>query len=247
MMNDLDSPRERGYDLVARRLLELCPLRQQRDVVTYLEARNILADAEGVGILALPAPNAQPSIIRKLLHDGIPRDALAAAGIIREGYDAIDWPNHRVMIPWRHPSGRITALQRRTLLPREPKYVFPRGGWRPRMPFGADLFDASVDAPLVLTEGALDTLARRKLARRWGERVQVLGVPAVSILFDPKTWAPFVVGRDVIVAFDSDEAGARAAVKFAREMCTGARSVVRERLEGAKDFGEAVLAAEVLR
>lgn len=245
-MDDFDSPRARGYDLVARRLVELCPLRAQADVVQYLEGRGILADAEGAGVAALPLPGAQTAIARRLLAD-FPRDVLEAAGVLREGQDSLDWPHHRVMIPWNQPTGRVGALQRRTLLPREPKYVFPRGSWRPRAPYGAELFDPAMDGPVLLTEGALDTLARRKLARRWGERCQVLGVPAVTILFDPKTWRPFLEGRDVIIAFDSDEAGARAASKFAKEMCEGASSVVRERLEGAKDFGEAVLAREISR
>jgi DNA primase len=242
--------REAGYDRLARALLELCPLRSQRDVADYLDARKLFVDAEAVGVAALPPPGAQPALVRALLGD-YPRDALVAAGIVRGQSDGLDWPQHRLVIPWRDRDGRIASLQRRTIAPlgNLPKYVFPAGGFRPRAPYGAEFFD--VAAPdceaVVVTEGALEALARRAVARRWGERVIVLAVPSASTLLDPKTWASFIDGRDVVVAFDSDNAGERAAAAFAEKICAGARSLTRERLEGAKDFGEAILAEDFTR
>jgi hypothetical protein len=236
--------REAGYDLIARTLLDLTPLRAQPDVVEYLDDRRIVADAEASGVGALPVRAAQRSLIRAVL-DRLPdgsRGALVAAGIVRDRYDEFEWPEHRVLIPWRDRRSRITSLQRRTLLSTHPRYVFPRGAWSPREPFGAEHFDSSsrVSVPIVVTEGAMEVFTRRKLAREWGEPRLVLGVPSASILFGASTWLPFLQGRDVFVAFDSDLVGNTAALRFATEMCTGARRVLRERLEGAKDFGEAI-------
>ena len=233
------------YDEIATWLLDRCPLASQRDVVRYVrDQRDTYGDAEAVGIGALPRPG---SAMRDLVNDLLAtfrRDELEATGLLRAGRATLEWPAWRLLIPWRGRGGSIDVLQRRALGGEFPKYRFPPGR-SPGAPFGAELFDDAArdgSAEVIVCEGALDALARRKIARRAsaGERPIVLAVPSASTLFDAAVWAPFLAGRDVVLAFDSDAPGDQAARRFADRMCGGARRVVRERVDGAKDFGDVV-------
>lgn len=110
-------------------------------------------------------------------------------------------------------------------------------------PFGVELLADALsffgDVPIAVTEGALDCLARRKLARDRSEPVVVLGVPSSTSV--RAEWSELFEGREVRVSFDADAAGDRGAERFA-DVCLGtARSIQRERPH-AKDWGEMLLA-----
>jgi hypothetical protein len=69
---------------------------------------------------------------------GHPDELLAAklARWDRNGELVASWLDHRLVIPWRGPDGRICALQRRVIEKTEgPKYVLP---WAPEWPYGSE-------------------------------------------------------------------------------------------------------------
>lgn len=114
-----------------------------------------------------------------------------------------------------------------------------------RSPFGADLFDAAVegfggDVEIIVAEGALDTLSRRKLARQHGQRAVVIGVPSATTLLEDVV-AELAAGRDLVLSTDNDRAGDKAAEQLAAACAGRARSVVRERPRDAKDAGEVLM------
>ncbi len=92
---------------------------------------------------------------------------------------------------------------------------------------------------MVFVEGALDCLARRRIARARNERAAVLGVYSAST---PCEGLPLdlLSGRRVVLALDDDEAGERACDALGSALHGVARELVRERPEGAKDWGQAL-------
>jgi len=125
----------------------------------------------------------------------------------------------------------------------KPKYRFPAGR-SPKAPFGVDLLSAALgfygdDAGIVIVEGALDALARRRIARHRGERCAVLGVASAST---PCEGLPFdlLAGRRVVLALDVDDAGDEAASKLADALDDVASELERERPPG-KDWGECLV------
>jgi DNA primase len=166
------------FDAIARWIIERCPLRRQPDVRAFVEARSIFADAEGCDCGALPPPASQHLLTADLTAQFGDSD-LEHAGVLRRG--TFVFAAHRLLIPWFDRHGRIMALQRRRLDGGDPRYVWSRGR-SPKAPFGADLFDDALDylggdGEVIVCEGALDTFARRKIARQRGERAVVLGLP----------------------------------------------------------------------
>ncbi len=191
---------------------------------------------------------------RGLLHmlalDGPGREHLAERGLLgeaeRDGWRyrqpsvAINYrtahPDSALIIPWRDPDGRISTLQGRRLDGGSPKYVFPARR-RPAWPYGSDAWRADDARPIVLTEGATDTLAVRILDRAHGLARRVLGLPGVTA-WDPQ-WSTLVAGRVVSVAFDADAAGERAWTRLYPVLVeAGATQIKRMRPEGAKDFAD---------
>lgn len=228
------------YHAIATHLLEVCDLRSAQPVASYLDRRGVYADAEAVGVRGLPED--QRALVAALC-EAFPREELVLSGLLRADRDALEFGNtHHVLIPWRDRDGHISAIQRRRLDERRPKYLFPPR-LSPREPFGADLIDEALafspDAEVVVTEGALDTLARRKLARLLGERSVVIGIPSASMC--SSSWSTYFEHRNVVIAFDSDDAGDDAASRFASGVCADARTVTRERPVDAKDCNEVLL------
>lgn len=224
-----------AYHAIATALLELCELDSAPDVAAYLEARAIGDEAAAAGVRALPRD--QRSLVASMLA-AFPREALVSAGVLRAGRDAIDWgASHRLLLPWRDADGHVVAIQRRRLDDGRPKYVFPPDV-APMDPFGCELLTGE-EREIIVTEGALDALARRKLARMRGEDAAVVAIPSATTI--RPDWSRYFAGRDVVIAFDADEAGDRAAERFALEVCAAARSVIRERPQGAKDINEVLL------
>jgi DNA primase len=231
------------FDEIASALLERCALHRQADVVSFVTSRGIFADAQAVGFGALPPPREQAALVAEL-RAAFGGEDLALSGLVRGERLAFD--EHRLVIPWRDRAGRVVTLQRRVIQGAPPsKYIFPKGR-PPRVPFGVELardalaFHAThgARAELIVCEGALDTLARRRIARLRGESCVVVGVASASLRFDG--WADLVADRDVVVSFDADAAGDKAALDFAA-LCSGAKSLTRERPVDAGDVNEVLL------
>lgn len=233
------------YHEIATALLELCPLAPNgnatpasADVVTYLEHRGVFADAQAAGVCALPPAREQGAIVGSL-RDRF-GDDLELAGLFDRDRDSIPFAWNRLVIPWRRPDGSIASLQRRRLDAEvRGRYIFPRGVMTSH-PFGSDVV-AGVDGELVVTESALDCLARRRLARAEGERCLVVGLPSAkpsrAML---EQLADLARGRDVVLCLDADAAGDEGAAAIAKTLSGIARSLTRERPEGVKDAGELV-------
>jgi hypothetical protein len=99
------------------------------------------------------------------------------------------------------------------------------------------------DAEVILTEGALDALARRAFARTNRETCAVLGVYSAS---SPDLGLPLDLlrGRRVVLALDDDKAGDAACVKLAQALADVTGKLVRERPPiGAKDWAETLVLA----
>lgn len=216
---------------IATWLIENCPLNEAPDVAAYLDSRGILADAQGTGCAALPTADLHPRVVaamRKAFGDDTDH-----CGLVRG--TGFAHPDNRIILPWKDRAGRIATLQRRRIdAGTEKRYVFCSGR-SAREPFGIDgVRDGS--EVLVVSEGAFDALARRKLARLDGDDVDVVAIPSASTLM-PDVIAELAAGRDLVLSLDNDAAGDAAAVTLAAA-CSSARRIVRERPQGVKDAGE---------
>jgi DNA primase len=232
-----------SYEAIASARLDLCsPLRSVApDVARYLDARGVFADAEAIGVCGLPTDTRE--LVKTLLAT-FDRAELERAGVLRTGLDAIEWPRAPLLIPWRDRYGRITCIQRRRIDGGSPKYLSPPGR-APRAPFGMDLLAVALtqhgeDCEVAFVEGAIDTLARRRIARSCGENVAVLGVYSAA---SPCEGLPLdlLAGRSVLLALDDDAAGERACAKLAARLQGVARALVRERPTEAKDWADALV------
>ena len=207
------------------------------DVTRYLGKRGLLDEARADGWAALdPAPRGE--VVASMLREHFGADA-RATGLVRDD-GRLARPEHRLLIGWRDPAGRLATLQRRRLDAGEPKYVFPLGR-PPRWPYGVERLDGtSAGVPVVFVEGAVDVLAARALARHAGRERVVLGLPGVSG-WRPE-WATLAAGRHAFVALDADAAGDAAVPRIARDLlAAGATGVERLRPVGAKDWGEGLV------
>jgi DNA primase len=265
---------ELAFDRGCRLLLSLCPLDGQLPgtVGAGLAFTGLLEEARAAGWGELPA---EP------LHLGAEEAKVAAGG----GFDTTDlsraelagrllghrrdlrWllklgntfahPEHRLLIPWRSPDGRINELQRR-YAPRNgtgreappaktPKYVFAsREDYSPqaRYAYGVDRkLELDQADEIFLVEGAVDAIAIRALVRlenqvraEFGKaplRIEPLGLPGVT------SWKqvgssvlPFLAGKVVQIGFDNDDTpkpGVEAAVELVNREArrAGARAVKR--------------------
>lgn len=197
---------------------------------------------------------------------GVPRsvvDEELYTIVTLDGPEFVD-EEHRLVIPYRAPDGTVYTWQRRSLDDREDKYKFPRSwnrrtgkrvreGWGrgARWPYGIErLATAAPDAPITYTEGPLDAGAKRLMNAAAGRTGVVLGVPGTQ------AWRPFFAtfarGRIAFVATDADRQtdpkkrdwGEEAAQRWGADLWrAGAREVVRERPERAKDWSEALARA----
>lgn len=230
------------FDEIARALIELCPLRDQPDVRSYVEGRHVYADAEANDCAALPKKPQQHAIVAELVARFGAVD-LDRAGLCHNGMFV--YADHRLVIPWRDRAFRIEALQRRLLVAAKKKYVWSRGR-SPKAPFGSDLFVECAnyfggDFEVIVCEGALDTFARRKIARHRDERAIVLGVPSASESADGGL-LELVRNRVLRISVDPDAAGERAAQRIGTACLGSAKKILRERAKSGKDCNEVLLA-----
>lgn len=173
-------------------------------------------------------------------------------------------PDHRLLIPWRGPGGRLWTLQRRWVATdgdtaASPpklgsrtvgKYLFPptsslnpSGAWC----YGWDRAEAGDFEELWLCEGAVDVLALRALNRRGelraggGERSMVaLGLAGLQAWGKVREDVLALArGRRCFLALDSDEPADKAADAIGPELHRAAASrVQRVRPRQGKDWAE---------
>jgi DNA primase len=236
--DDADGTLSEALASVAEALLENCPLERARQACAYLEARGLIEEALADGWGALPDdPEPLVHVVdRVLMSHGA--DVWQRSGFGGRGGGLV-WPEHRVLIPWRDPSGRVTTLQRRLARrasKEERAYVFPRGG-AAEWPYGVDTALAAASVAIAFVEGAFDALALRALYRKRHVQRVVVGVPGVANF--RAAWAELSRGRHVYIAFDNDTAGDRAAKPLAQTLyAAGAARVTRARPTRAKDWAE---------
>lgn len=213
-------------------------------VARYLRNRGVFDEAAAVGVRGLPSD--ARALIKGALGMFERRD-LELAGVLRRGVECIDWRRYFLVIPWRDRWGRITFVQRRRLDHHNdgfPKYLSARGR-SPRAPFGVELLAKTLeehgpDVEVIFVEGAVDCLARRRIARDNGDSAAVLGVYSAS---SPAVGLPVeeLRGRRVVLALDADEAGERGCRAMAQALAGVAGVFVREKPpEPAKDWAEAL-------
>ena len=207
------------FDALARVVLEACPFDGDDAVREYLRRRILLVGARDDAWAALPTnPDERRELVARVV-DTCGRDAWQRSGLAR-GDDFV-FPEHRIVIPWRTPDGRIATVQRRALDGRKNKYVFATGR-SPLWPYGVEALrdETRADLPVLLVEGAADVLAVRELAAPELDVIKrtyvTLGVPGVATWRD--AWTELLRGRSLCVGFDRDKAGEDQAPKLAERL-----------------------------
>jgi len=162
-----------------------------------------------------------------LARRGIPAELARAAG----ARYSLDWYGRpAVVFPVRDLEGRLVAAQGRHTDGRDDPKARSAG------PIGAGLFSTpdALDAdPVILAEAPIDALS-----------LAAAGYPAVALCGTAlRPWMPPVLSwRRVLLAFDADEAGDKAAAEWTAALRYGTRCE-RLRPEGAKDWNALLLAA----
>lgn len=197
-------------------------------VCAYLDGRGLLQAAQADGWFAM-APTAGD-----LLCGVFGVELVARCGLV-DAQGKLKWPEHTLAIPWRTPAGLVQTIQRRHLGECEAKrrYVFPTGRG-PAHPYGIEHITRR--GPLALVEGAMDVLAWRVGAP--ASRFETpLGVPGVSGW--KGDWDAIVADRNVLIAYDDDDAGNREVSKLeARFRAAGAVRVGRSTPKRGKDWAD---------
>ncbi len=233
------------FHAIVRPLLHLGRLDDSpiaRDGTAYLRGRGLLDAAVADGWACFPSTASTRREWIKMLRETFDGRDIDGCGFVRGS--GLTFPDNRLVVPWRDPSGLVDTIQRRRLDGQaSSKYVFPSGR-APQWPYGIErLASAPLDAPIVLVEGAVDVLARRILDMDQGKVRVVLGVPGGGWR---KRWAEYGKDRVVYVATDADEAGNRFCEQWSEQLYSaGCVEVKRLRPVGSKDWGDQVAARVV--
>jgi hypothetical protein len=255
------SEEQRALARVGPILLELCSLEAPSGAEgrAYLARRGVLEEAIGDSWGVLPPLKDRPALIASLIERAGGVEAVAASGLVRRGRDgalsfkhtghpheADDLP---LLIPYRGPDGSLMALERRRIdvggaPPGVIRYV--HHGARVAIGGAIDVSSSPASTPIAYTEGAVDRLALRVLARRAGRALVVVALAGVDAWHERA--AELSKGRRALVATDNDPPdertggpgpGDRAALKWGQALIdAGALDVQRLRPEGAKDWAE---------
>lgn len=218
-----------------------------------LASRGVLREAQADGWGSLP-PNLRSNATPEGLSSLAARPELAWL----LGSDGVRHPEHRLLIPWRAPTGHIWTLQRR-FAPlhgdespsKGGKYVLPSGHHHQppaAYPYGAQVPELAIAEEIWLVEGAIDALAVRALNAKGLLRsdhalrsLAVLGLPGLGAWGQVRDWTlARVRGRVVRVALDADQAGAEAAARIGIDCHHGGAARVTRKgpPEGCKDWAD---------
>ena len=156
---------------------------------------------------------------------GLPHDVVTQLGNAESGFAM-----HRGRLAYRYPCG---------LKVRNPEGVEPRFAWvegKAQAPWRAELIRESTKC-VVITEGESDAAAA--IASGVEETGEVLIVSSPGTSFRQE-WAPLFAGKDVVLAFDADDAGAKATERVMKILGPIAASVRvigwSSRPDGVKDL-----------
>ncbi len=180
---------------------------------TYLEKRGIDETTQETFRLGY-APDAWERTLRALRSKGYDQELLQKAGLVSRSdrgkyYDAF---RHRLMFPIADPRGQIIGFGGRTLTGEEPKYINSREGphfSKGRTWYGLDLAREEIrrQGVAVVMEGYMDVIA----AHQFGitNAVASLGTALTS----EQARALHVLAQDLVIAYDADASGQKAAHK----------------------------------
>ena len=235
---------------VVEQLLELCPVRKEPDVLTYLRGRGLEHEAHALGALPRDRRALDALHARLVVEHG--EDAVAAAGLTNKPEEGghfwpVPYAQNRLVIPWRGPGleAPIVTCQRRRLDgEKRNRYVNPTGiGFAHPFGIGEALELMGAGTELSIVEGALDTLAIREVWRRCEVEARVaIGIPS-ACKWRP-SWARYAAGCSIVrIALDADAAGERLVECIEADIRGAAPNAAIERSTptGAKDWGDALV------
>ena len=220
-----------GVQRVLAALLELCPL--EGEGLRYLtEDRGLSVETcryAHVGYVS------EPDRVRRVLVNGFPADVLDELGIVYRG-EHLAFERHPLLFPILR-NGRPIYVQGRALGPVAKKHE----RWRSMRGGVPSLYnlDALADdwrRPVMLCEGPVDTLS----AHQWAPSYSAVGVFGAGSF--KREWSAPLRGRDVVLAFDPDEAGDRGAMDVASELAAVGAVVRRMELPHGMDVNAWMLA-----
>jgi DNA primase len=222
---------------LARVMLAACPLDSPsaEDVRRYLAGRGILDGARADGWGALPTTPAGLSDVRARIVATVGADAWTRSGLAHaQDPERWRWSSHRLVIPWRAPSGDVQTVQRRVIAPADgPRYVAPAGR-EPLYPYNVNALANAPSATVAIVEGAVDAVALRMACEAEGVLASIVGIPGVAAWREG--WREYVRGRVVAIATDGDDAGEACARRLAPRLAPVAREVQRWRPDAGKDW-----------
>lgn len=197
-----------------------CPF-TDKDRKFYVNTENGLWDSKTAGISGnvhqflehkarFNQENLSRRLLRKLAKDrGLPPEAFEGVGLGHDG-------NHYT-IPFYDRDGKLVDLRLYTI----GKRPITTKGMKPGLLFAPEL---GRDGEVWICEGEWDAIALRWLAKSLGKKVTVVGVPGASSFL--VEWVDWLRGRDVVLAYDHDQAGVRGD-DLARKRLLGSAKTIR--------------------
>lgn len=231
--------RQRIYDInrESARFFHSCLKHEVgRDGLKYLRERGLTTDTitgYGLGF----APDTWDSLYRHLRQKGYTNDEMTAAAVCAKGKQGscYDMFRNRVIFPIIDLRGNVIAFGGRVLDDSKPKYlnspdtlVFKKS----KNLFSLNFAKNEIKDTVILAEGYMDVIAIN--AAGFKNVVATLG----TALTDEQCRLMAKYAKQVVIAYDSDEAGQKAtrrAVNLLSEAGIGARVLV---MDGAKDPDE---------
>lgn len=156
---------------------------------------------------------------------GLPADAFSGYGFGSTG--------KFYTLPVRRADGRVVNVLRYTLGEKLKSAPGCQAGL-----FGAELLADTErkGEPVYLAEGAWDAIALEWLRRKAHQKGVVVAVPGASVF--KGEWLDWFRGRDVKMAYDNDEAGAKGEQRAARMLRGTAKSLVFLRWHKGEKIGK---------
>ena len=208
-----------------------------RDAMAYLTAERRLSGATikrfGLGF----APNDYGLLVNHMRRAGFSEQELIDGFLAKKSQkgNLFSLFRNRVMFPVIDTSGNIVAFGGRNMTDEKPKYLNSSdtpGFKKSRILFGLNYAKEHCAEEIILCEGYMDTIAMH--AAGFGNAVATLGTAITSD--HARLLARYT--KRVIINYDSDEAGQRAADKAMKLLDEVGLPVRVLRLVGAKDADE---------
>lgn len=224
-----------AVEVFRRRLLDASLGKTARDYVRGRKIADEIAERFQLGL----AGGGSNELITAARKEGLDADLLEAADLIRRGDEgrSYDTFRDRLMFPIRDATGRVIGFGGRTLVDDRAKYLNTRQNAlfdKGRNLYGLDQArDAATSAGrFVVVEGYTDCLACHQAG--FTNAVATLG----TAMTDAQVALMRRYAEEVVLLFDSDEAGDAAAERAVRVALPQCVTVKLARLPDGKDPGE---------